>query len=81
LTAPAQASPGASEEISLKVGENSITIKSDGTISVSAAQTSSISGAGGSCEYSPSGSKMHGAQVAINGDATVTVAGALVKVN
>jgi len=71
----------ASEEISLKVGESSITIKSDGTIAVSATQTSTISGAGGSCEYSPSGSKMHGAQVAINGDATVQVAAALVKVN
>jgi hypothetical protein len=63
------------------VGANTIVIKSDGTIAVTASQTSTISGAGGSCEYSPSGSKMHGAQVAINGDATVTVAGALVKVN
>ena len=71
----------ASEQIELKVGANTIVIKSDGTIAVTASQTSTISGAGGSCEYSPSGSKMHGAQVAINGDATVTVAGALVKVN
>ncbi|MFZ5891793.1 MAG: type VI secretion system Vgr family protein [Myxococcota bacterium] len=71
----------ATEQIELKVGANTITIKSDGTISVGAAQTATMNGAGGSLETGPTGSKLQGQMVNISGDSTVEVVGAIIKLN
>lgn len=72
----------ASEKIELKVGGNTITIGSDGTIGVTANTSVSLSGGkGGSVSLEAASASMNGPQCTVQAQGVTQVQGALVKIN
>ncbi|MGC4095084.1 MAG: hypothetical protein QM756_45630 [Polyangiaceae bacterium] len=72
----------APEGIELKVGGNVIAIKNDGTISVTAATSATVSGGGkGSAILDQGGAQLSGPMVTVSGEGSVEVMGAIIKLN
>ncbi|MFZ5893117.1 MAG: type VI secretion system Vgr family protein [Myxococcota bacterium] len=72
----------APEGIELKVGSNTISIKNDGTISVTASATASLSAGGkSSAILDTGGAQVSGPMVTVSGEGSVEVMGAVIKLN
>jgi len=72
----------ATEEITLKVGGNTLTIKSDGTIAVTAGTSATVSGGGkGTAILDAGGAQLSGPMVTVSGEGSVEVMGAVIKLN
>jgi len=71
----------AADELKLECGGSSITLAKDGTITISASQTVTASGAQGAMELSPTGGKLSGLMCTVSGSTASEVTGGMVKIN
>jgi type VI secretion system secreted protein VgrG len=71
----------AADEIKLECGGASISLKKDGTITISASHTVTASGAQGAVELGPTGGKLSGLVCSVSGSTMSEVTGAMVKIN
>jgi type VI secretion system secreted protein VgrG len=71
----------AKASLTLQCGEASITLKTDGTITVTGSQKVALSGGGSTVGLEASGATMAGMKVGVSGQAITEITGALIKIN
>jgi type VI secretion system secreted protein VgrG len=71
----------AASEITLNCGPTSITLKSDGTISITGPQKVTVAGGSGGVELAPTGATVSGQKATVSGTMMTEITGGIVKVN
>jgi type VI secretion system secreted protein VgrG len=71
----------AKSSLTLQCGEASITLKTDGTITINGSQKVALSGGGSTVGLEASGATMSGMKVGVSGQAITEITGALIKIN